>query len=159
MHNSYRLFYLTHSVPFFFIPSSTCRSAVRKGGEKKEKRKRDCGGKRRKIEHPALFCQSTFSVKHCSACRLLWVVQEAFHLTWLCKRFSPRPKGSEWHRLDKVPCLPAGPCCREEGLRWRPEPPLNTWGGGCRCKQRHKRWVGKEEQSGEQWVLIFGTIL
>lgn len=81
-------------------------------GEKSD-RKSDCSGERRKIEHPPLFCQSVSSVKHCSVCCLPHGVQGPFHLTWLCKRFSQRPKGGECHRLDKVPRLPDGSCRTE----------------------------------------------
>lgn len=82
---------------------------------KKSDRKSDCGGERRKIEHPPLFCQSVSSVKHCGVCCLPRGVQGPFHLTWLCKRFSQRPKGGECQGLDKVPRLPDGPCRTEGG--------------------------------------------
>lgn len=86
-------------------------------GEKKSNRKSDCSGKRRKIEHPPLLCQSVSSVKHCSVCCSPHGVQGPFHLTWLCKRFSQRPKGGECQGLDKVPsiCL-MGPAGRR--ARW-----------------------------------------
>lgn len=86
-------------------------------GEKKSNRKSDCSGKRRKIEHPPLLCQSVSSVKHCSVCCSPHGVHGPFHLTWLCKRLSQRPKGGECQGLDKVPsiCL-MGPAGRR--ARW-----------------------------------------
>lgn len=79
----------------------------------KSDRKSNCCGEQRKIEHPPLFCQSVSSVKHCSVCCLPHGVQGPFYLTWLCKRFSQRPKGGECQQLDKVPRLPDGPCWTE----------------------------------------------
>lgn len=82
-------------------------------------------------------------------CCLLHGCKGPFHLTWLCKRFSQRPKGGECQALDKVPCLPDGPSQRkgERGRRveWessRRECLLNTRGrvvceegrvGECMC--------------------------
>lgn len=91
-----------------------------RGGEKSNK-KSNCSDKQRKIEHPPLFCQSVSSVKNCSKYCFLYGVQGPFYLTWLCKRFSLRPKGGECWGLDKVPRLPDGPCRTEkwaEEWRW-----------------------------------------
>nr|CBN81158.1 Uncharacterized protein [Dicentrarchus labrax] len=63
----------------------------------------------RLLTHP----NSAITIAACAACRT--VCKGPFHLTWLCKRFSQRPKGGECQGLDKVPpvCL-MGPARRKE---------------------------------------------
>lgn len=108
-HSPYSLFISRSQSSSFLTRLFTCRSATSRRRVKKSHRERDCGGERGQIEHPPLLCQSVSSVKHSSACSLQRGVWGPFHLTWLCKSFSLRPKGGECHRLDKVPISLMGP--------------------------------------------------
>ena len=125
MHSPYSLFIAPIQSPSFSLPHPhSGQLQDSKGWEK-----RDFCGKQRKIEHPALLYQSVSSIEHCSVSHSLRVMQRPFYLTWLCKRFSLRPKEGECWGLDKIPWLPDGALLQggRAGVEgWRGKPTVCT---------------------------------
>lgn len=177
MHSPYSLFISRSQSPSFSLPHPHAGQLRASEGWKKAIEKGTAAGERRKIEHPPLFCQSVSSVKHCNACCFPHGMQGPFHLTWLCKRFSQRPKGGECQGLDKVPCLPDGPCWREgetvewSGVEWRgSQVPKSVYrilqGESWECEERQRTDQGRGKvcesvcvcahlHEKEEWVNAF----